>query len=421
MARNLASIITAATVLASCRLAQAQNPDDTEEQHPALTTYKCTTAGGCVAQDTSVVIDWNYHWIHTEDYLSCTTSSGVNATLCPDEATCADNCFIAGDTNYTANGVTTSGDTLTMYQYVTTDGVTSNASPRLYLLGSDGDYEDLQLLGQELTFTVDLSTLPCGENGALYLSEMDITGGRNDDNTGGASYGSGYCDAQCPVQTWMNGTLNTEGSGYCCNEMDILEANSQAIAFTPHPCTDEDCDKNGCGFNPYAQGFTDYYGTGGTIDTSQPFTVVTQFITDDGTTSGSLTQVNRKYIQNGVVIPSAVTGGDFLTPESCDALDTGAAAYGGLTGMGEALGRGMVLIFSIWNDASGYMNWLDSGTNGPCDATEGNPTLIIEENPTTHVVFSAIKWGDIGSTFEDSGVSNTTTRRGLRTGPGFRV
>ena len=169
-----------------------------------------------------MVIDWNYHWLHTADWLSCTTDSGtVNATLCPDEATCAENCFIQGDTNYTANGVSTSGDTLTMYQYtINADGEAQNASPRLYLLGEDGNYEMLQLLGQELTFTVDLSTLPCGENAALYLGEMDKTGGRSEYNTGAANYGSGYCDAQCPVQNWKNGTLNVDGSGYCCNEMD---------------------------------------------------------------------------------------------------------------------------------------------------------------------------------------------------------
>lgn len=36
----------------------------------------------------------------------------------------------------------------------------------------------------------------------------------------------------------------------------------------------------------------------------------------------------------------------------------------------------MVLIFSIWWDSGGFMNWLDSGSSGPCNATEGNPTVI---------------------------------------------
>ena len=172
-------------------------------------------------QNTSIVLDWNNHWIHeVNSSTSCTTSSGVNSTLCPNEATCSENCVIEG-VDYTTSGVTVSGDTLTLNQYVQSDGVTSNASPRVYLLGSNGDYEMLQLLGQELRFDVDVSTLVCGENGALYLSEMDASGGRSQYNPGGAAYGSGYCDAQCPVETWINGTLNTDSQGYCCNEMDI--------------------------------------------------------------------------------------------------------------------------------------------------------------------------------------------------------
>lgn len=232
---------------------------------------------------------------------------------------------------------------------------------------------------------------------------MDASGGRNEYQTGGASYGSGYCDAQCPVQTWTNGTLNTARAGYCCNEMDILESNSVAGAFTPHPCLDDgsNCDKSGCGFNPYSQGYTDYWAPGGTLDTTKPFTVITQFITDDGTTTGTLTEIRRKYQQGNHTLPSAISGpgGDSINSTWCDAVDTGAAEFGSLKTMGEALGRGMVLAFSIWNDNYQYMNWLDAGSNGPCSATEGNPALIQANNSDTHVVFSNIRWGDIGSTY----------------------
>lgn len=374
----------------------AQNPGNfTPEVHPQLSTWKCTTSGGCEQQNTSVVLDWNYRWIHTADgSTSCTAAGGVVPSLCPDEATCAENCFIEG-ADYESSGITTSKDALTLKQFMQNNGTTSSVSPRVYLLDSDGDYAMLQLLGQELSFEVDLSTLPCGENGALYLSEMDRTGGRNADNTGGAKYGSGYCDAQCPVQTWTNGTLNTDRSGYCCDEMDILEANSAANAFTPHPCANGDCDKSGCGFNPYARGYKDYYGPGLKVDTSKPFSVVTQFITDDGTTTGSLSKITRSYIQDGKTITSASTNGtDTITASGC----TSAAPYGGLDEMGKALGRGMVLVFSIWNDGGQFMQWLDSGTNGPCNTTEGNPTNIQANHPDANVVFSNIRWGDIGST-----------------------
>ncbi|KAF3762714.1 family 7 glycoside hydrolase [Cryphonectria parasitica EP155] len=393
----------AAVTVGLLGLVRAQLPGTvTPEVHPQLTTSKCTTAGGCVTQNTSVVLDFGYRWLHTADYASCTTSSGINTTLCPDEATCAQNCVVEG-ANYTAAGVATTGSSMTMNQYVNSSTGVSSASPRVYLLDNDSqDYVMFQLLGQELTFDLDVSALPCGENGALYLSEMDATGGRNQYQTGGATYGSGYCDAQCPVQTFKNGTLNTNDAGYCCNEMDILESNSLAAAFTPHPCLDDgsDCDKSGCGFNPYSQGYQDYWAPGGTLDTTKPFTVTTQFITDDGTTTGTLTEIKRIYHQNNVSVPSAISGGngDSINATWCSSVDSAATTYGNLETMGEALGRGMVLAFSIWNDASQYMDWLDEGSSGPCSSTAGNPALIQANNATTHVVFSNIKWGDINST-----------------------
>lgn len=73
----------------------------------------------------------------------------------------------------------------------------------------------------------------------------------------------------------------------------------------------------------------------------------------------------------------------------------------------------MVLAFSIWNDNSQFMNWLDSGSNGPCNSTAGNPSAIQQSTPDTHVVFSNIKWGDIGSTFMDtSSMRKRIMRRG---------
>lgn len=72
---------------------------------------------------------------------------------------------------------------------------------------------------------------------------------------------------------------------------------------------------------------------------------------------------------------------------------------GAMKGMGESMSRGMVLAMSIWWDEGGFMKWLDSGNAGPCNATEGDPKVIqtIEKDPA--VVFSQIKWGEIGSTF----------------------
>ena len=196
------------------------------------------------------------------------------------------------------------------------------------------------------------------------------------------------------------------------------EANARGTAYVPHPCTvtglyecsgDECgaegvCDKPGCGFNPYALGAQNFYGYRKVVDTKRPFTVTTQFLTDDGTSSDTLNEIRRLYIQDGELIDNAkVTfqGGtlDSITDEFCDAYSESSAQHGGLAQMGEAIGRGMVLTFALWNDVGGYMNWLDAGNSGPCNATEGNPEVTEATNPGTSVVFSAIKWGDIDSTY----------------------
>lgn len=54
-----------------------------------------------------------------------------------------------------------------------------------------------------------MSQVPCGRNGALYLSEMNATGFSSGINTAGAGFGTGYCDAQCPKQKFVNGKVNS--------------------------------------------------------------------------------------------------------------------------------------------------------------------------------------------------------------------
>ncbi|KAE8375282.1 putative endo-beta-1,4-glucanase celB [Aspergillus bertholletiae] len=402
-------------------LVTAQQVGTTPEVHPKLTTYKCTSQRGCTKQNTAVVLDAATHFIHKKGtQTSCTNSNGLDTSICPDKETCADNCVVDGITDYANYGVQTNNDTLTLHQYLKTGNDIKSVSPRVYLLAEDGEnYSMLQLLNQEFTFDVDASTLVCGMNGALYLSEMEASGGKSSLNKAGAKYGTGYCDAQCYATPWINGEGNTEGAGSCCQEMDIWEANARATGLTPHPCNTTGlyecsgegcgnsgvCDKPGCGFNPYGLGAKDYYGYGLKVNTNETFTVVTQFLTTDNTTSGQLREIRRLYVQNGRVIQNAaVTSGgktvDSITKDFCS--DSGSAfnRLGGLEEMGHALGRGMVLALSVWNDATSFMQWLDGGNAGPCSATEGDPALIEKQYPDTHVKFSKIRWGDIGSTYK---------------------
>ncbi|GES65303.1 endo-beta-1,4-glucanase celB [Aspergillus terreus] len=406
--------------LALLPLVAGQTIGETPEVHPKLPTWKCSNRHGCVKQDTSVVIDAATHWIHEKGgETSCTGSSGPNPNLCPDKETCAANCVIEGISDYANYGVQTKGSSMTLHQYLRDGNTTKSVSPRVYLLAEDGEnYEMLQLLNQEFTFDVDVSTLVCGMNGALYFSEMRRDGGRSELNPAGAARGTGYCDAQCFNIPWINGEANVEGAGACCNEMDIWEANARATGYTPHPCNitqlyectgaeceaDGVCDKPGCGFNPYALGAHDFYGYDLQVDTTKPITVVTQFYTKDNTTTGALVEIRRLYVQNGHVIQNAVVSVDdesvdSITADYCADPSSAFNRLGGLQRMGEALGRGMVLAFSVWNDAGSFMSWLDGGNSGPCNATEGDPALIEKLHPDTHVTFSNIRWGDIGSTY----------------------
>lgn len=112
----------------------------------------------------------------------------------------------------------------------------------------------------------------------------------------------------------------------------------------------------------------------------QPFTVVTAFHTDDNTATGTLTNITRLYIQNNKIIQNAVVQVASMAVNSiedsfCKVVASSFQQRGGLAQMGEAIGRGMVLAMSIWNDPGAFMNWLDSGNAGPCNATQGNPAL----------------------------------------------
>ena len=316
-----------------------------------------------------------------------------------------------------------------------------------------------QLLGKEFTFTVDVSQMPCGVNGALYFVEMDKTGNKGNGNNAGAAYGTGYCDAQCPHDIkFIDGEANVEGwkpsasdpnagvgkMGTCCAEMDIWEGNKISSAYTAHPCNIsgqkkcEDpvtcgdnpdnrfngvCDKDGCDFNPFRAGVKDFYGEGSQfkVDTSQPITVVTQFHTDS---NGDLSEIRRKFVQNGKVIEHPMSAVDTMdkqfdsiTDEMCDAVKSAFSdtkdfqKKGGLKKMGDAMKNGMVLVMSIWDDHEANMLWLDStyptdkttwgGPRGTCDTSSGVPAQVESQYPNSHVKYGDIRVGDFDTTYGD--------------------
>jgi cellulose 1,4-beta-cellobiosidase len=198
-------LFLAASALIVSAVAQQKGPY-TPEVHPTLPSWKCTTAGGCVPVNSSVVLDSQYRYTHAVTGSNNCYSNGFNKTLCPDAATCGKNCALEG-ADYASYGIATKADALTLNLYVKKNGVLSLSSPRVYLLADENTYNMFNLLNQEISFDVDVSKVPCGVNGALYLSEMEAKGGANANNPAGAAYGTGYCDAQCPVNNFINGQV----------------------------------------------------------------------------------------------------------------------------------------------------------------------------------------------------------------------
>ncbi|CAN8102001.1 unnamed protein product [Discula destructiva] len=432
------------------------------ESKPSLTWSNCAAGGSCTSTTGSVVIDANWRWVHDVNSSSnCYTGNTWDTSICSTDVTCAADCCVDGADYSATYGITSSGNALTL-DFVKTNSNGQNIGSRTYLMESATKYQMFDLLGKEFTFDVDVSQLPCGLNGALYFVSMPADGGISSTNKAGAAYGTGYCDSQCPRDLkFIDGQANVEGwtpqsnsansgignHGSCCPEMDVWEANSISTAYTPHPCSSNTatmcngtacggtysgtgnryigtCDPDGCDFNSYRQGNTNFYGPGKTVNTNSKFTVVTQFIE----TSGVLSEIKRFYVQNGVLIPNSystvagVTGYNSITDAYCKAQKaafgdtTDFQSKGGLTAMGEALAGGMVLVMSLWDDYYANMLWLDStypvgssalgAARGTCATTSGVPASVEASAASAKVIYSNIKFGPINSTYTATGSSS---------------
>ncbi|KAH9886106.1 glycoside hydrolase [Xylariomycetidae sp. FL2044] len=449
---------TAAIFATMAVLGRAQQVGEEDaETHPKLTWSECSAPGSCTEVSGELVIDSNWRWTHvTDGYTNCYDGNTWNETACPDAETCTSGCAIEGADYSTTYGVTTSGNAVTM-KFSTTHEYGTNIGSRLYLMNGADKYQMFTMNGNEIAFDVENADLGCGLNGAVYFVSMDEDGGmaRYPTNKAGAKYGTGYCDSQCARDLkWVGGVANVEGwepsetdeasgvggTGACCAEMDLWEANSVSFALTPHPCAKDeyfvcegtdcggtysedryngDCDPDGCDLNPFRHGNTDFYGKGKTVDTSKKFTVVTQFH-GSGTT---LDSINQYFIQDGVKIEvptsQVVDGGNEINQAFCDASkdlfgdNQRFEEMGGLAQMGKATGAPMVLVMSVWDDAYANMLWLDGEkypldrdasepgvARGECAVDGSTPEQVREEQADAKVTYSNIKFGPIGSTYE---------------------
>ncbi|KAM7184712.1 Glycoside hydrolase [Rhypophila sp. PSN 637] len=423
----------------------------TTETHPKMSWKKCTGKAQCTTVNAEVVIDSNWRWLHTTGSNIQNCYDGNKWTsACSTAADCASKCAMEGAEYAKSYGATTSGDALTL-KFVTKHEYGTNIGSRFYLMNGSSKYQMFTLMNNEFTFDVDLSTVECGLNSALYFVAMDEDGGMSkySTNKAGAKYGTGYCDAQCARDLkFVGGKGNIEGwrpssndpnagvgpMGGCCAEIDIWESNAHAYAFTPHACEDnkyhvcetdncggtysEDrfagkCDANGCDYNPYRMGNPDFYGKGKTVDTTKKFTVVSQF------RDNRLTQF---FVQNGqkIEVPAPQIDGvpsdsSDITPEFCTsqfaAFDDRDrfAEVGGFDQLNAALRVPMVLVMSIWDDHYSNMLWLDStyppekegqpgAARGPCGQDTGVPSEVEAQYANSRVIYSNIRFGPIGST-----------------------
>jgi len=433
-------------------------------------------SSGCVTEATKVTLDANWRWYyHPDNFQNCFD----NGYTCTNDADCAD-CVLTGlrAGEYDRYGISTTNGALTMSF---ADNPAGNIGARMYLLNEAGteyrkiDHTDVTM--QEISMDVEIDSLGCGLNGAVYYSEMLMDGGAARDGNQGAAYGTGYCDAQCPKDLHqVNGKVNWRNTAQCCNEMDIWEANAISNAFTPHTCTgfnpfsgDNDetedmrgpvacvtdgecgigdrytesmCDKDGCDINAYRMGHTEFYGPGKTVDSNRKFTMTTQFFTDS---NGDLVEIRRQYYQEdsaGVLQkidspPFVMNGNEYDSVTDAMCADSEAAQVdstglfggfgsqstylrkGGNKEMGEAFKRGMVLIFSIWDDGVTNMSWLDSdaqsqglpdlygNSRGPCQNQAVDRNSAASRN--AQVTYSNVKIGSIGSTSPQGAITAPPT------------
>jgi len=174
----------------------------TAETHPKMTWKKCSGKGGtsCTTVNGEVVIDSNWRWLHTSDSKNCYDGNEWTGA-CTTATDCASKCQLEGANYGTTYGASTSGNALTL-KFVTKHEYGTNIGSRFYLMNGASKYQMFTLMNNEFTFDVDLSTVECGINSALYFVAMEEDGGmaKYSSNKAGAKYGTGVSIPRPPFR-----------------------------------------------------------------------------------------------------------------------------------------------------------------------------------------------------------------------------
>ena len=242
-----------------------------------------------------------------------------------------------------------SGDWSRNFTRVNGSSITLSGGGRVYL-GNSGtlspsSFYMMPLLGRKLTFDVDMSSVGCNCNGALYFVSMPAYNSAQQLVPG--KDGEYYCDAN-------------QVGGIYCPEMDVMEANKYAMASTAHTCQYHaphyysTCDRGGCGTNVLnvdGGGF----GPGKRIDTNKSFTLSVSFITGG---NGRLSTITNVFSQ----------GSQSIKFDACN------ADYNQWMGLSLP---GIVMTMSLWGTGNGGMSWLDgkSGCQGGCNLANSKVTF----------------------------------------------
>jgi hypothetical protein len=209
------------------------------------------------------------------------------------------------------------------------------------------NYHDFVLLNRELSYDVDLGTVGCSCNAALFFSSMPGYGMNGEVAMGdNAPF---YCDANKIGGVW-------------CWEHDVIESNMWAIHSTPHTCNApaeeyiSSCDRGGCSANPPHDSFCPAAHC--TIDTRRPFRHHQRFVTDP--TKKVLSAITNKLVQgNRSVEWSACPDAKYLAQ------------------MTPVMAGKMKMVFQLWGDTYKGMDWLDASTgcSGACDSHSASMTI----------------------------------------------
>jgi cellulose 1,4-beta-cellobiosidase len=318
-------------------------------------------------------LDANWRWVHFQDgYQNCFDSTW----LCTDTVDC-ERCVLEGVSTeqYKDTYGIQAIDNGLQLQFVTR----SNVGSRLYLVDdATGEYFRFVPLNTRVSFDLDLRAVPCAVNAAVYLVNISTSAPLS-------ALGVGYGDAQCPTDikyATKDGTINLRQTPSCAQEIDLTEANSEAMAWTLHPCRGGVCDKPGADMNSYRQGFLDFYGPGKTLDTTQPFTVVTEF------RENSMT---RYYIQKGQRLDHPAGPMTYASVSNWTQGFGEQSDFQTLGGFSMFSAEEYVFVISLWDDTVTNMQWLDGVTGsglgsvrGPCGGAE-NPRNTA---PDAHYTFS---------------------------------